>query len=163
MVDRLLAFTIGRTKGPKVPEYCRLNGAAQRGLRRSLPQVAEHNITGSTGEALAGSYLEEHGMQVLERNWRQGRHELDIIARHGRELVIVEVKTRSSEQYGQPLEAVKKGKRGKLIKAANAYVQATGCELALRFDIVSIILHSTGKHYIHHIPDAFYPTVHDKP
>ncbi len=58
---------------------------------------------------------------------------------------------------------VKKGKRSKLIKAANAYIQLTGCDLAARFDIVSVILHPSGKPYIHHIPEAFYPTVHDKP
>jgi putative endonuclease len=125
--------------------------------------MAEHNLTGITGEQLAGRFLEEQGLQVLERNWRHGRHELDIVARTAHELVFVEVKTRSSDQYGQPAEAVKKGKRGRLIKAANAYIQETGCELGVRFDIISVILHPTGKPYIHHIPDAFYPTVHDRP
>jgi putative endonuclease len=125
--------------------------------------MAEHNMTGATGEQLAGRFLEEQGLEVLERNWRHGRHELDIVARTARELVIVEVKTRSSDQYGQPAEAVKKGKRGRLIKAANAYIQATGLTLGIRFDIISVILHPTGKPYIHHIPDAFYPTVHDRP
>jgi putative endonuclease len=75
----------------------------------------------------------------------------------------VEVKTRSSDQFGQPEEAVKKGKRGRMIKAANAYLGSTASDLAVRFDIVSIVLHTSGKHYIHHIPDAFYPTLHDKP
>lgn len=125
--------------------------------------MAEHNLTGSLGEQYACRFLEESGYELLERNWRQGRHELDIVARKGPELIIVEVKTRSSDQYGQPAEAVKKGKRGKLIAGANAYVQATGCELGLRFDIISVILHPTGKPYIHHIPDAFYPTLHERP
>ena len=125
--------------------------------------MAEHNLTGSLGEQLACRFLEEHGFQVLERNWRQARHELDIIAQKGKELIIVEVKTRSSEQHGQPEEAVKKGKRGKLIQGANAYILATGCELAVRFDIISVILHPTGKPYIHHITDAFYPTLHERP
>lgn len=125
--------------------------------------MAEHNQTGATGEQLACRFLEQQGMLVLERNWRHGRHEIDVVAQQGKELVIVEVKTRSSDLYGQPAEAVKRGKRGKLIKAANAYVELTGCSLALRFDIVSIILHPSGKPFIHHIPDAFYPTIHDKP
>jgi putative endonuclease len=124
--------------------------------------MAEHNVTGSRGEQLAGSFLEEHGFEVLERNWRHGRHEIDIIARTAQELVIVEVKTRSSEQYGQPLEAVKSGKRGKLIQAANTYIELSGCQLDVRFDIISVILHP-DKPYIHHIPDAFYPTVHGRP
>lgn len=125
--------------------------------------MAEHNVTGSQGEQLACRFLEERGYEVLERNWRHGHHELDIIARHGLELVIVEVKTRTSDQYGQPAEAVKGGKRGKLVKAANAYVLANGTDLALRFDIVSVILHPAGTPYIHHITDAFYPTLHERP
>lgn len=128
-----------------------------------IQQMAEHNRTGAEGEQLACRFLEDTGYEVLERNWKHGKHELDIIARKGPELVIVEVKTRSSDQYGQPAEAVKKGKRGHLIKAANAYVQETGCTLGLRFDIVSVILHPGGKPYIHHVPDAFYPTLHDRP
>ncbi|MEZ4738302.1 MAG: YraN family protein [Flavobacteriales bacterium] len=125
--------------------------------------MAEHNQTGTVGEQLACRYLEDHGYEVLERNWRHGRDELDLIVRKGPELVIVEVKTRSSEQHGQPEEAVKKGKRSKMIKAANAYILACGTDLRLRFDIVSVILHPTGKPYIHHIPDAFYPTLHERP
>jgi len=125
--------------------------------------MAEHNLIGAQGEQYACRFLEDNGYEVLERNWRQARHELDIIARKGRELIIVEVKTRSSDQHGQPEEAVKKGKRGTMIRGANAYVQETGTDLALRFDIVSIILHPSGKPYIHHIQDAFYPTIHDRP
>lgn len=125
--------------------------------------MAEHNRTGALGEQEACRYLEDLGYEVLERNWRHGRDELDIIARTARELVIVEVKTRSTAEHGQPEEAVKKGKRSKIIKAANAYVQANGTDLALRFDIVSVIIHPSGKPYIHHIPDAFYPTTHDRP
>jgi putative endonuclease len=125
--------------------------------------MAEHNRTGAEGEQLACRYLEAHGFEVLERNWKHGNLELDLVAREGRFLVFVEVKTRSSNLHGEPEEAVKKGKRAKLIKAANAYIQASGCDLAARFDIVSVILHPAGKPYIHHIPDAFYPTTHDRP
>jgi putative endonuclease len=125
--------------------------------------MAEHNRIGQEGERLASAYLEAQGLEVLERNWRHGRHELDIVARQGRYLVVVEVKTRSSDQHGQPAEAVKTGKRSKLIKAANAYIEETGSDQFLRFDIVSVILHPSGKPYIHHIPDAFYPTLHDRP
>ncbi len=125
--------------------------------------MAAHNETGTAGEELAARFLHERGFELLERNWRHGRHEIDLVAIHGRELVFVEVKTRSSAQYGEPEEAVKKGKRGKLIKAANAYVEESGRTLAVRFDIVSVILHPDGKPYIHHIPDAFYPTIHDRP
>lgn len=125
--------------------------------------MAEHNRTGVQGELLACRHLEEQGYEVLERNWRHARHEVDLIVRNRQHLVFVEVKTRSTADHGQPEEAVKKGKRGKLIKAANAYVQAVGTDLSLRFDIVSVIIHPSGKPYIHHIPDAFYPTTNDRP
>ncbi|MBK7945715.1 MAG: YraN family protein [Flavobacteriales bacterium] len=125
--------------------------------------MAEHNRTGAEGEQAACRHLEDKGFEVLERNWKHGKLEVDIVARHERFIVFVEVKTRSSNQHGEPEEAVKKGKRSKLIKAANAYIQLTGTDLAARFDIVSVIMHPSGKPYIHHIPDAFYPTIHDKP
>jgi len=125
--------------------------------------MAEHNETGQQGERLASAFLEDRGYHVLERNWRHGRHEIDIVARNERFLVIVEVKTRSSDLYGQPAEAVKPGKRSKLIKAANAYVEGFHEPLTLRFDIISVILHPSGKPFIHHITDAFYPTLHDRP
>lgn len=134
-----------------------------RGYALTFPHMAEHNVIGAAGEQAACRYLEDLGLEVLERNWRHGRHEIDIVARTKDELVIVEVKTRSTEQHGEPEQAVKTGKRGKLIKAANAYVQASGSDLALRFDIVSVTMHASGKPYILHIPDAFYPTTNDRP
>ncbi|MEZ4807350.1 MAG: YraN family protein [Flavobacteriales bacterium] len=121
--------------------------------------MAEHNEKGAQGEQAACRFLMSLGYELLERNWRHGRHELDIIARQGEELVIVEVKTRSSDQHGAPAEEVKRGQRTRIIKAANAYVEGTNCEMRLRFDILSVILHPGGKPYIHHIPDAFYPTL----
>lgn len=125
--------------------------------------MAEHNLIGRRGEDLAVAFLEGKHFLVLERNWRAGKHEVDLIAQHGRDLVIVEVKTRSSDQHGLPEDSVKKGKRGKLIKAANAYAMSRNLALNIRFDIVSVILHPSGKPYIHHIQDAFYPTKHDRP
>ncbi len=125
--------------------------------------MAEHNEIGAAGEQLAFKYLRTKGYEILDRNWRYRKHELDIVARDGKYVVIVEVKTRSSDLYGQPEEAVKPGKRGKLIKAANAYIAELPGELTLRFDIISVILHPSGKPYIHHIEDAFYPTIHDRP
>lgn len=125
--------------------------------------MAEHNLLGQQGENLASSFLTGKGYRILERNWRSGKHEVDLIAEHGKHLVIVEVKTRSSDQHGQPEDSVKKGKRGKLIKAANAYVMSRNLALDIRFDIVSVILHTSGKPFIHHIQDAFYPTLHDRP
>ncbi|HQV75813.1 MAG: YraN family protein [Flavobacteriales bacterium] len=125
--------------------------------------MAEHNEIGALGEQYACRFLEQLGYEILERNWRHVKDEIDLIATHEGQLIIVEVKTRSSAVHGEPEEAVKKGKRGKIIKATNAYILATGCSMNVRFDIVSVILHPAGKPYIHHIVDAFYPTLNDKP
>lgn len=125
--------------------------------------MAEHNEIGALGEQHACHFLKQLGYEILERNWRHAKHEIDAIATHAGQLIIVEVKTRSSAIHGEPEEAVKKGKRGKIIKAANAYILATACSMNVRFDIVSVILHPAGKPYIHHIVDAFYPTIHDRP
>lgn len=124
--------------------------------------MAEHNVLGIQGEQLACQFLEQKGYVILERNWRHAKHELDIIAQDGKELVIVEVKTRSTAKHGEPEEAVKPGQRSRIVRAANAYVDSTKCELALRFDIISVILHPLGKPYIHHIADAFYPKLNDR-
>lgn len=124
--------------------------------------MAEHNVLGAHGEQLACRFLEQKGYLILERNWHHAKHELDIIAQYGKELVIVEVKTRSSDKHGEPEEAVKPGQRSRMVKAANAYVGVQKCELGLRFDIISVILHPQGKPYIHHIADAFYPKLNDR-
>ena len=125
--------------------------------------MAEHNEIGALGEQHASRILQQLGYEILERNWRHAKDEIDVIATYGGQLIIVEVKTRSSAVHGEPEEAVKKGKRGKIIKATNAYILETGCSMNVRFDIVSVILHPAGKPYIHHIVDAFYPTLNDKP
>lgn len=145
------------------PNFRAFNEGVGLWLRPVFPHMAEHNRTGAEGEQLACRYLQELGYEILDRNWRCGKLELDIVARTRHELVVVEVKTRSTADHGDPEQAVKKGKRGGMIKAANAYLLAMGLELAVRFDIISIILHPSGKPYIHHIPDAFYPTTHDRP
>ncbi|MBI4929402.1 MAG: YraN family protein [Bacteroidetes bacterium] len=118
--------------------------------------MAEHNDTGIQGEDLAAVYLEAKGYAILEKNWRFGREEIDIIARHNDILVIAEVKTRSGNFFGEPEEFVNRQKQKNLIKAANAYIEKNNLELEARFDIIGVIL--TGKkHRINHIEDAFHP------
>jgi putative endonuclease len=82
---------------------------------------------GRYGEALAVRYLREQGMEVLERNWRCAHGEVDVVARDGRCLVIVEVKTRRSSGFGEPVEAVTFAKAVRLRRLAAAYLaQAAG-------------------------------------
>ena len=118
--------------------------------------MAEHNDFGKLGEELAVNYLIEKGYEILERNWRNIHKEIDIIAKDGKDLVIVEVKTRQSDEYGNPDVAVTKKKQCMLIAAANAYILKNGLDTETRFDIVSIVF-KDGEPVIEHIEDAFLP------
>ena len=112
---------------------------------------------GKLGEDLAVNYLINKGYQILERNWRSGHKEIDIIALDGDTLVAVEVKTRKSNTYGEPDIAVDAMKQQMLIWAADAYVRYKNLDVEVRFDIVSIVITDTGEH-IEHIEDAFIVT-----
>ena len=118
--------------------------------------MAAHNDFGKQGEELAAQYLIGKGYEILERNWRNIHKEIDIIAKDGETLVIVEVKTRQTDEYGNPDVAVTKQKQWRLISAANAYVFQNKLDINTRFDIVSIIFKS-GEAVIEHIEDAFLP------
>ena len=118
--------------------------------------MADHNDLGKIGEDLAVQYLMDKGYKILERNWRNRHKEIDIIAQVGKELVIVEVKTRKSNAYGEPDLAVTKQKQRLLIYAANAYIYRYNLDINTRFDIISIYFRE-GKPIIDHIEDAFLP------
>ena len=120
--------------------------------------MAEHNDLGKKGEELAADFLEKKGYQILERNWRQWRNEIDVIAMDGKYLVIIEVKTRQSNYFMEPETAVTRDKQRALIRAANAYVRYKNINCEVRFDILSILISKTSEQ-IHHIEDAFYPTL----
>ena len=124
---------------------------------RASGRMAEHLDTGREGERLACRFLEELGLEVLHRNWRHARDEVDLIARTAREIVFVEVKTRRSDRSGQPFEAVGLAKRRKLLRAAEAYLAQHPSELDVRFDVVSIVLGPRGPR-IEHLPEAFFNT-----
>ncbi len=117
--------------------------------------MAEHNDKGIDGEELAAAYLAEKGYTILERNWRFGKEEIDIIAQHQDTIIVAEVKTRSGSFFGEPQEFVNRQKQTHLIRAANAYLEKNKLELEVRFDIIGVIL-SGKKHKINHIEDAFH-------
>lgn len=118
--------------------------------------MAKHNELGKLGEDLAASYLVRKGYEILDRNWHNIHKEIDIIAMDGNELVIVEVKTRNTDEYGEPDIAVTRMKQLKLISAANAYIFKNQLDVNTRFDVVSIVF-CEGKPIINHIEDAFLP------
>ena len=123
--------------------------------------MAEHLLTGAAGEQLACQWLVDHGFRVLHRNWRHGRDEIDIVARDGRFLVVVEVKTLKSDRWGDPEDAVDPRKRMNLMRAADALIEQTEEDLELRFDVIAITHKPLGPEILH-IPDAFYPTLDEQ-
>ncbi|MEG1587622.1 MAG: YraN family protein [Bacteroidales bacterium] len=120
--------------------------------------MARHNQTGQQGEQLAAEMLRSKGYEILHTNWRSNHYELDIIAKNAEELVIVEVKTRSSINYEMPEMAVDQRKIRRIVYAADHYIKMFCIDLPVRFDIVSVLMLDSGTQ-IEHIPDAFYPPV----
>jgi putative endonuclease len=121
--------------------------------------MAEHNDLGKLGEDLAAAHLEENGYSILERNFVIQKAEIDIIAQKNSTLAIIEVKTRSSLDFGSPQDFVKQKKIQLLIKAVNAYINDREMDfqedLEIRFDIIAV--HKNGESFaIEHLTDAFY-------
>lgn len=117
--------------------------------------MAKHNITGKTGEDIAIEFLEKKDFRIIERNWHSGHKELDIIALHNDILVVIEVKTRASEDYEEPWQAVTKSKIRNTVQAAHHYIRLNAIDLEVRFDIVSVLMLPEGDFRIEHIEDAF--------
>lgn len=113
-----------------------------------------HSTLGAQGEEAACSYLERQGYQILERNFRTRRGELDIIAAQGEWLVFVEVKTRKSLRCGFGAEAVTWRKRQHLLAAALSYL-STHSRRKCRFDVIEITVPATKTPEIRHIQNAF--------
>ncbi len=116
-----------------------------------------HNILGREGENAAADYLTSVGYEIRHRNWRIGHLEIDIVAEKDDTLAIVEVKTRSNTEFGEPEEAVNYAKIRKIVRAADAYVKKFKIDKQLRFDIIAVVGDGNSKFKIDHIKEAFYP------
>ena len=116
--------------------------------------MAAHNELGRWGEDLAAAFLEEKGYAIVERDWKSGHHDLDIVAKDGSTLVIVEVKTRRNRLYGNPEEAIDYRKRRSLLSAINHYTKSHRIYSQVRFDIISIVGNIGEKSEIDHIIDV---------
>jgi len=116
--------------------------------------MAIHNELGKKGEKIAQNFLQTQGYKILATNWRFGKAEIDIIAQKEQILVVVEVKTRSSEHYGKPEIFVNKKKMTLLLEAINHYVEENNIEDEIRFDIISIIINQYRED-LEHIENAF--------
>lgn len=117
--------------------------------------MAEHNELGKLGEELAVEFLKKNGYEIRDTNWTYQKAEIDIIAQKGNILAVVEVKTRSSIEFGLPQDFVKPKKIQLLLKAVNEYVIENDLDIEIRFDIIAI--YREGREFkIEHIEDAFY-------
>jgi putative endonuclease len=117
--------------------------------------MAEHNELGKLGEEMAVEYLQKNGYEILETNWVFQKAEIDILAKKENILAVVEVKTRSTVDFGLPQDFVKPKKIQLLVKAVNAYVIENDLEIEVRFDIIAIS--KNGQNFvIEHLTDAFY-------
>jgi putative endonuclease len=102
--------------------------------------MAEHNLTGNTGEALAAVYLTQNGYKMLHQNWRHSHWEVDIIAEKDGILHFVEVKTRRTRKFGNPEENVDRKKIQNLMNAAEEYLYQYPQWKRIQFDILSITI-----------------------
>lgn len=117
--------------------------------------MAEHNELGKFGEELAVEFLQQNGYEILETNWTFQKAEIDIIAQKENTLTVVEVKTRSSIEFGLPQDFVKPKKIQLLVKAINEYVISNDLDVEVRFDIIAI--YKEDKEYkLEHIEEAFF-------
>ncbi len=114
-----------------------------------------HNELGKWGEEYAANYLEKKGYELLERNWFFNKAELDIIALKNNQLVVVEVKTRNSDFFGDPQDFVTPAKIKLLVKAANEYIISNDLDLEVRLDVIAILKNKTQEQ-LEHFEDAFY-------
>ena len=110
---------------------------------------------GARGEQIAVDHLVAAGFTVLDRNWRSGRGELDVVAREHDVLVFCEVKTRSGIRYGSPVEAVTPAKQARLRHLAGRWLDAHDEHASrLRFDVVGVLL-VAGRTTVQHLRGAF--------
>jgi len=123
-----------------------------------MEDIKKNNPLWQEGEATAVAFLSEKAYEIMFRNWRYTPYEIDIIAKHNNQIVIIEVKARQSFFCADPHTTVTKRKQKFLIKAAEAFLNLNKIENETRFDIVTVIF-ADGKKEIQHIEDAFYPTL----
>jgi putative endonuclease len=114
--------------------------------------MADKDDLGRLGEQLAAEYLQQAGMRILDRNWRCAEGELDIVAAERRVLVACEVKTRSGDRCGAPLESVSRVKRNRLRRLAIRWLTAHGVRFdQVRVDVLGVAPGPDGEYGVEHL------------
>lgn len=117
--------------------------------------MAEHNDFGKRSEEMAADYLLKKGYEVLARNFVFQKAEIDIIAKISSVIVVVEVKSRATDVFLEPHEAVNKKKIKLLVNAADEFVKESNLQEEIRFDIISVLQEKGKEPVITHIENAF--------
>lgn len=110
---------------------------------------------GKEGEDRALTYLQGLGYEIQAVNWRCRSGELDIVACYKEQLIVVEVKTRTTLEYGTPQDAIDDRKIQSIIKVTQAYLAQSDCDYEVRFDIITLYKQG-GTWDLEHLEDAFY-------
>jgi putative endonuclease len=120
--------------------------------------MADSHELGKKGEDLAADYLKKAGYKILYRNWKWGKHEIDIIAENKDFIIFAEVKTRTDDFQMHPITSITREKQKSIIYAADGYLQKFNIEKEGRFDVI-IIINKGLSFETDHIEGAFYPTL----
>lgn len=121
--------------------------------RKPLPP---HLVAGMRGEQAARKFLRRQGLKYLTANFRTERGEIDLVMRDGDCLVFVEVKTRSSELWGRPADAVDAERRERLTRAGLDYLRLLrNPRVKVRFDVVEVLMVDSRVNEVRHLPNAF--------
>ncbi len=117
--------------------------------------MAQHNELGEKGEQLAVDFLIKNGYTIRDKNWRYQKAEVDIIAEKDGILAVIEVKTRSTTDFGNPQDFVNQKKIKLLVAAIDEYVTSKDLDVEVRFDIIAIVKEDATFN-LEHLEDAFY-------
>ena len=119
--------------------------------------MAQHNLLGKAGEQEAVDFLIRQGLTIRETNWRMDKLEIDIIAQGPNMILqIVEVKTRSSDEYFDPMRSITRAKKQHMVSSANAYVNYCRLQCEIQFDVI-ILVGTPGNFRLEYYPDLFVP------
>lgn len=119
--------------------------------------MAEHNELGKKGEEMARAYLQTKGYKIRHVNWvpNGSKNELDIVAEKDGMLVVVEVKSRSTENFEHPKDAITPAKIRRIVRATHDYIFNFDLTIDTRFDVIAVLPNRQGGFNIEHIEDAF--------
>ena len=129
--------------------------ASQPGARIFVSMTARSQELGEAGERVAEAWLAQRGWRILDRRFRNGHRDLDLVAEREGQVAFVEVKARTGKEFGQPVEAVNWRKQRELARSASVWIARFGkAEQTFRFDVVGVLMDG-GRVRVQHVENAF--------